>query len=193
MFLTSLEQDTSSQEMECSPADSSSRVERTQVLVSTNHPRVDGARISPPHTTKQMDMNKDKEIDLPPQRSRTLSGRCISPMVPGAGASSSSVGPASPLPTGGEHKRATVDEVTQEAGEDPLALTFVECLPIEADPDIEVVPEEDTMQTPRIKRKARVSPGVQSLSEMEQEKSVHKERKIAKVMLRKMKEQKRLV
>lgn len=57
----------------------------------------------------------------------------------------------------------TVEDITQEVEEDPLALAFVKC-PLSGQDLEEVASIEEMMQTPRTKRKARVSrelpPGV---------------------------------
>jgi len=67
-LLSSMEYNKSSFEEEHTKADSSSRVERTQVQDITNRPRASGARISPQKIIHEMEMSQEIETGLLSQR-----------------------------------------------------------------------------------------------------------------------------
>lgn len=135
-----------------------------------------------------MDMDKEKETNLPSQRFRTLSGRRTGPTVPGAGMSSSSVGPARSPPTGKELKVATVEDTKLE--EDLPVTALTEDLSGDGPEKEEVAMGEEPSQLTRSKRKAQVSPGAHSLSEEEREEAPleQREKRVVRVTLRKMKD-----
>lgn len=77
-----------------------------------------------------MKMEHKKEDSLLSQGSRTPSDRRRNFMIPGVSMSSSYVGPTPLLPTGGEQKAATVEDVYDSDLEDPQDMTFADCASI---------------------------------------------------------------
>jgi len=155
-----------------------------------NRPRGRSPRITN-QIYMNMNMDNDKESLLLPQRLRSLSDRRTSPTVPGAGTSLSYEGPTPRLSMGEEDDRITVDEMNDgDKDEDPLLLpsTFIECP--SGTNAMEDEAQLKALQTPRAKRKARLSPGVQACSEGEQEPD-SAEKDINKVTLRKRKDKKK--
>jgi len=188
LLITSEEQqESSTQERGSELASSSFRVEWTQGFETPNHPRDGDTRMLSPKLIT-MEMNKDTEINLRPQRSRSLSGRRTSPTVPGAGMSPSNAGPARSPPTGEKLKLATVENAKEE--EELTISAPIEVLSGDGLMTEEEASKEGLPQRARSKRKAKVSPGAHSLSEEEKEETPleQKEKREARVILRKLKD-----
>lgn len=136
-------------------------------------------------------MYKENEETLPPQRSWSPSGRRVNLTIPGADISPSDAGPAFSIQTGESFEMATVEESYQNYqtenytfSEDFLETNLGNVGSAEGNKD-EVrkintpiitgnsknqgITESPVLETPRVKRKAHVSPGVISLSEDEEE------------------------
>lgn len=138
--------------------------------------------------------SKNKEISLPQQRNRSLSGRRESPTVPGVLSSLSCVR----LTTSQEVKAAIVAEEVGLELEGLPELAFVDC---SFNMDMELVEQlkaenkiiedpiadsnkviESALKTPRAKRKAKTSPGIISSFVEDQEQG---SRQVSPVVLRK--------
>lgn len=111
-----------------------------------DRPRGGLTRTSDHYDNTTMKMDKESGKDLPPQGIRIPSGRRMSPTVPGALASLSSVGSASPSTTGGKPKSATVETELDWEFRDPLDLTFVDC-PAMLEEDLQTQREVAAVET----------------------------------------------
>ncbi|KMQ90343.1 hypothetical protein RF55_9462 [Lasius niger] len=114
-----------------------------------------------------MEMADDNGKMLPPQESRTPSGRRESSTVPGTLTSLSSVGPALLLPTGRERERITVENETELDSRDPLEDCEDELQhPRQDVQNLEMAIGSTPITTPAVKREARkISPDAPSEEE----------------------------
>ncbi|CAL1672252.1 unnamed protein product [Lasius platythorax] len=153
------------------------RVERTRRRSGASRSKEGITRTSGHNTDSNMMDRQSKEKSLPPQKSRTPSGRREEPMVSGLPSSSSSVGPTSLLLAGGEYERMTAEELLNEDPKEPLVMDVIECRLFkdefassqEQDPPVSDVVVPITSINVIGKRRARSSPDAVSSSDEERQ------------------------